>query len=62
MLDRIWAQTAGKMAIFYQKHHWKFEKCRPPAIMLKVACLMGEVIKNCILCCSRHRKFKLIIF
>ncbi len=64
MLDCIWAQIACKIASFflYQKHCSKFAKCHPPATMLKVACLAGDVIKNCVLCCRSPAKFKLIIF
>ncbi len=41
MLNHIWAQNA-----YNQKHHSKFTKCHPPAIVLKVACLADYVIKN----------------
>ncbi len=61
MLDRIWVQIARKWPGFDQKHRSKFAKFRP-RVEVKVACLEGEVIKNCVLCCSRPVKFKLIIF
>ncbi len=49
MLYRIWAQIACKMAIFFNIKNILQSSQNvvvvPPAIMLKVACLTGDVIK-----------------
>ncbi len=44
MLDRIWVQIAHKMASFWPQKFFKVRKMRPPAIVLKVACLTSSKI------------------
>ncbi len=53
-----------KWPVFLPQTSFKVHKMSPPAILLKqkVTCLVGDVIKNRVLCCSRPAKFKLIIF
>ncbi len=58
MLDRIWAQMTSFWFFLNQKHRPKFAKCPPPAIKLKVACLMSDFIKNRVLCCCKPRKIQ----
>ncbi len=64
MLDRIWVQIASKMARFWPKTSFKICKMSSSnhRVEAKVACLEGDIIQNCVLCCSRPAKFKLIIF
>ncbi len=49
----FWPKTLFKVLKMLSSSH---------RVETKVACIKGDVIKNCALCCSRPVKFKLIIF